>query len=131
MRLKDNRSFIGTFLLTIVTAGIYGFYLIYVMARDTNIACAEDGKHTLGLALNILLSIVTFGIYSLIWSCIIISRWGNFQLKYGKSPRVTVTSYLLWMILGAFIIIGPLVAYCKFLNCFNDTCSIYNQQQIA
>ena len=48
-RLTTNRGFWTTMLLTIVTLGIYQWYLIYAFARETNLACREDGKSTSGL----------------------------------------------------------------------------------
>ena len=46
----QKRSIGLCIVLSIVTCGIYGYYFLYTMARDTNIACAGDGETTPGLA---------------------------------------------------------------------------------
>ena len=61
-KLTTNRGFWLTLLLSIVTLGIYGWYLVYAFARETNIACKEDGKKTTGLLLYIIFTIITLGI---------------------------------------------------------------------
>ncbi len=124
--LKDNRSWFLTMLLTAITGGIYGMYLLHVMARDTNIACANDGKRTRGLLAVILLSMVTLGIYSLVWQLMIISRWENNAVQAGQTPRCTLVSYLLWTLLGSMIIVGPFIASYKYIHGFNQACAIYN-----
>ena len=128
MRLKDDRNWFLVLLLTIITFGIYMLYLIHVMAKDTNEACKEDGNNTWGLGLYLLLSIFTFGIGPIIWQCMIISRWENYAGKNGEIPKCTIISYLLWYILGSFIIIGPIIAFVKFIKGFNQTCKIYNSK---
>ena len=66
-KLTTNRGFWLAFLLSIVTLGFYSWYLIYAFAKETNIACKDDGKSTSGLLVYILLSIITLGIYSIVW----------------------------------------------------------------
>jgi hypothetical protein len=125
--LKDNRGWFVTMLLSCITCGIYGMYLTHVMARDTNIACAKDGKHTRGLLAVILLSMVTLGIYGLVWTLKIISRWENNAIQAGQTPRCTLVSYLLWMLLGSMLCgIGSLIASYKYIHGFNQACAIYN-----
>ncbi|MCL2511731.1 MAG: DUF4234 domain-containing protein, partial [Bacteroidales bacterium] len=89
-KLTTNRGFWLTFLLSIVTFGIYGWYLVYAFAKETNIACKEDGKTTRGLLGYILLSIVTLGIYGIVWQATLISRRGDFLQRNGKPPVLTI-----------------------------------------
>ncbi|MDP2426181.1 MAG: DUF4234 domain-containing protein, partial [bacterium] len=49
MRLKEDRSLLLLIILSIITFGIYNLFFIHGLAKDTNIACAEDGKKTAGL----------------------------------------------------------------------------------
>lgn len=123
-RLKDNRGWFVTMLLSAITGGIYGMYLMHVMARDTNIACANDGKHTRGLLAFILLSMVTLGIYALVWQLMIISRWENNAVQAGQKPRCTLVAYLLWTLLLPGI--GSMIASYKYIHGFNQACAIYN-----
>uniref|UniRef100_UPI0025B63291 DUF4234 domain-containing protein n=2 Tax=Muribaculum intestinale TaxID=1796646 RepID=UPI0025B63291 len=46
--LPTNRGFWLTIILSIVTLGIYQWYLVYAFARETNIACRRDGQNTQG-----------------------------------------------------------------------------------
>lgn len=59
--LPTSRGFIKAFLLNLVTLGFYNWYLIHCFAKETNIACAEDGRNTKGLVAYVLLSMITFG----------------------------------------------------------------------
>ena len=45
-RLKDDRGIVSYILLNLITCGIYGYYFIYQMAHDVNIACDGDGEQT-------------------------------------------------------------------------------------
>ena len=63
MSVKSDRSFVLYIILCIVTLGIYGFIFWHFYAQDVNIVCAGDGRHTNGLLIAILLSVVTLGIY--------------------------------------------------------------------
>lgn len=62
-RLKEDRSLVTYILLSLVTCGIYGYYFIYKLAEEVNIACEGDGEQTSGLVAFILLSFITCGIY--------------------------------------------------------------------
>ena len=127
MELNEDRNWIIALLLTIITFGIYGLYLVYVMARDTNTACSNvDHQTTMGLLVYILLDIITSGIFSIIWTVLIILRWENFAKLAGEKPKCTVGSFLLWSIVGSLIIIGPIVAFAKYINGFNQCCALYN-----
>lgn len=45
-RLKEDRSLVTYILLSLVTCGIYGYYFIYKLAEEVNIACEGDGEQT-------------------------------------------------------------------------------------
>ncbi len=47
--LCTNRGFWKTFFLNLVTFGLYNWYLIHSFAKETNIACKDDGDSTSGL----------------------------------------------------------------------------------
>lgn len=57
-RLKEDRSLVTYILLSLVTCGIYGYYFIYKLAEEVNIACEGDGEQTSGLVAFILLSFI-------------------------------------------------------------------------
>lgn len=76
--LPTNRKVWKIWLLSFFTLSIYGFVVMFAMAKETNIACAEDGKHTRGFWGAILLSIITLGIYGFIW----FYKWADRENKY-------------------------------------------------
>lgn len=127
MRLKEDRSGIVIILLSIITLGIYGLFFIHGLAKDTNTACAKDGRNTIGLLLYIVLSIVTGGIFSIIWMFLIIDRWNNYLEKNNTPKRITGVGYILWSTIGCFIVIGPLVAFFKTVHTMNDVAAAYNR----
>jgi hypothetical protein len=132
-KLTTNRGFWLTLLLFIVTLGIYSWYLIYAFAKETNIACKEDGKHTRGLLGFILLTIITFGIYAIVWYCSLIERRGNFLLRHGKPAVLTTSTYLLTLFLLGNITLGimHLVVFCKILYQQNAVNKVYNESIAA
>lgn len=122
-KLNNQRSLIAVILLSIVTFGIYGCYLIYAIARELNLACAGDGKHTNGLIVTCLLSTVTLGIYSFIWIYNVSNRMKN------AGADIDGSNILLWEILGSFIIVGPFIALYKIINALNYVNTQYNQKK--
>jgi len=126
MVLKENRSWFWDFIFGILTLGIYNLVVIHQFARDTNIACAEDGKKTMGLLVMILLTILTGGLFYIIWFCMMLYRWETYLERHNVTPNITVTGYLLWVILGYFIIIGPIVAIAKAYGNLNQVARLYN-----
>jgi len=128
-KLTTNRGFWLALLLSIVTLGIYGLYLIHAFAKETNIACREDGKRTQGLVVFILLTIVTFGIYAIVWYCMWISRCNNYLSRHGKPEGLQVSTFLLTLFLLGWLTLGImyLVVYCKQLYLQNEVNRTYNE----
>jgi len=127
MKIKENRSLLVVILLTIITFGFYSLFLVYELARDTNIACKEDGKNTPGLLGYIILTIITFGIYSFIWWVLVIERWDVYLRKHNAPVRITGLGYFLWSFFGSMIIIGPFVALYLAIHTMNDVAMINNK----
>lgn len=101
-KLKTNRGFWQTLLLTIVTLGFYQWYLVYAFAKETNIVCKEDGKKTPGLIVYVLLSIITSGIYAIVWNCMWIKRCNQYLKNNDRPEGLRMSTYLLiafgWLI---------------------------------
>lgn len=104
-KLTADRKFWPTLLLTIVTLGFYQWYLIYTFAKETNIACKEDGKKTPGLTIYVLLSIITLGIYAIVWRCMWIKRCNSYLRQNGKSEGLQISTYLLVLCGWLFLIL--------------------------
>lgn len=103
-KLTSDRKFWPTLLLTIVTLGFYQWYLIYVFAKETNIACKEDGKKTPSLTTYVLLSFITLGIYAIVWRCMWIKRCNCYLRQNGKPEGLRIPTYL-------SIVLGYLLFY--------------------
>lgn len=127
-KLPVNRGFWQVFFFTLLTFGIYGFYLYYAYAKETNIACKDDGKHTRGLLAFILLSLITFGIYQIIWFASLIDRRGSFCENHGVQNRLTVSFYLLTIFIFSWLTLGicAIIVGVKFIHQQNDVNRIYN-----
>ncbi len=126
MKLKTNRGLFKTLIFSLFTCGIYTMYLIHAWAEETNTACEGDGKKTRGLIGFILLSIVTLSIYSIVWYYGLAERTNAKVVAGGKSGRITGAGYLLWSILGSFILVGPAVALYKLIHQINDSNELFN-----
>jgi uncharacterized membrane protein YciS (DUF1049 family) len=128
-KLTTNRGFWLSLLLTIVTLGFYQWYLIHAFAKETNIACKDDSKKTTGLALYILFTIITFGIYSIVWNCKWISRCNEYLRKNNKPEGLQMSTYLLTVFLLGWLTLGImyLVVYMKQLYLQNAVNRTYNE----
>lgn len=127
-RLKDDRGLLSYILLSIITCGIYGYYFLYKMAHDVNIACDGDGESTTGLVGFIVLSFVTCGIYSFYWYYKIGNRLSNNAPRYGLNFQENGTTVLLWCVFGMLICgIGPFIAMHILIKNTNMICNAYNR----
>lgn len=127
-RLPTDRGFWLALLLSIITFRIYGWYLIYAFAKETNIACKEDGKRTQGLIVFILLSLITFGIYDIIWNCLWIDRCNACLARHENPEGLQLSTYLLTFFLLGWLTLGVmhLVVFSKRLYLQNAVNSVYN-----
>ena len=128
MMLRTDRSLIMYILLSIITCGIYGYYFIYTIARDMNIACEGDGENTGGLASFILLSIITCGLYQYYWMYKIGNRIQANAPRYNLMVQENGTTILVWCILGLLLCgIGPIVGMYILIKNVNMLCAGYNR----
>ena len=131
-RIKTDRGLFVTILLSIITCGIYPFYMIYSLAQDINTVCAEDGQRTTGLFLYLVLSLLTFGIYPLIWWVKSASRIHQYGVRFGIPVSTSGVTYLLWTLVGWLVCgIGPYVALYQFLHSLNNIAWHYNNRLAA
>lgn len=125
--MRTNRLFWHTFIRSIVTIGVYPFCLIEIIAQSTNVACYKDGKRTWGFSSFLLLTVVTLGIFPIVWHCGVISRMQNYCAENDKTCPVSKKFYLCWTLVGLPTIVGPLIAIARFLRGFSTVCEIYNE----
>lgn len=127
--LVTDRSLAAYILLSIITCGIYGYYFIYAVARDVNVACADDGEETAGLGMYLLLSILTCGFYNLYWMYKLGNRLSSNAPRYGLSFQENGSSILLWKIFGALICgVGSFIGDYILIKNTNAICNAYNRQ---
>ena len=126
--MSQNRSIAKCIVLSIITCGIYGYYFLYCMARDVNVACAGDGQKTPGLLPFILLSLVTCGFYALFWYYNLANRLAANAPRYGLNFQENGTTVLLWSLVGLLLCgIGPYVAMYFLIKNTNAICGAYNR----
>lgn len=93
--LQCNRSPWVMFLLNIITLGIYGTVIFFAMGKETNITCENDGKHTKGFWATLGLSIITFGIYAIVWIIGWMKRESDFLRIRNEPVVITGGVYIL------------------------------------
>ena len=130
--LTTNRNFFLVLLLSIVTFGIYQLYLVHCFAKETNTACAADDKSTTGLLGFFFLSLITFGIYGIVWQVMWANRCNNFLRACGQPEGVTGQSMILSYLFGALTLgIWPLVNYARMITLQNRVNETYNGYMAA
>lgn len=111
LQLKANRSVLKFILLSIITFGIYAIVFYTKLGKDLNlIAGRHDGRKTMNYCLvYFIFAPITLGIVGIVWfnklSCRIGRELQRRQIAYRFGGR----DYWLWNVLGALILIGPLV----------------------
>ncbi len=128
--LRTDRSLVAYILLSLVTCGIYGYYFIYTIARDINIACEDDDEETPGLGVYILLSFISCGFYSLYWEYKLANRLAKNGSYFGVEIQENGTTILLWKVIGSLICgIGYLVGSYILIRNVNTICEAYNNKR--
>lgn len=113
--MKTNRSFLLYLLLSIITCGIYEFYFVWTIIRDTNELCREDGKETPGLLKFILLSIVTCGIYAIIWWYNVAERLNAAGIRNNVDAGVSGNIFLICLLISVVAACGFASLYAIYL----------------
>lgn len=123
-----HRNFWKYLLLSFVTCGIYGIYVLWGMVKDINEVCGEDGKSSPNYIIVFLLSYVTCGIYGLYWWYVQGERLYRAAPQYGVSIREKGSTILLWKILGYTLMpgIGALTATYIMFDNLNQIASLYD-----
>lgn len=128
-RLKDDRGILSFIVLNFITCGIYGYYFLYKIAHDVNIACENDGETTPGLVAFVILSFFTCGFYSFYWYYKIGNRLAENAPRYGMHFQENGTTILLWLIFGVLLCgIGPLIAVHILIKNSNKIFNAYNRE---
>lgn len=125
--VKTDHSLLTYILLSILTCGIYGYYIIYKLAQDVNQMCAEDGQTIGGLGEYILFTFLTCGLYSIYWLYKIQNR------MYAAAPRYRVmitengSNVLIWYLVGMLICgLGSFISMNIVFKSANNLGNAYN-----
>ena len=126
-KLKTDRKFFLFLLLNFITFGIYHLYFIHSVAKEINITCQDDDRHTDGLFLYLIITALTFGLYSFIWFLLASNRIKNNWYKKIKSAcLISGTSFFCWTTFGSLLLgLGPMIAQYKFLHAVNELNAAY------
>lgn len=126
-RIRNDRSIWTMILLDLITFGFYSFFFYHGIVKDVNTICEEDGKRSPGVFIYIVLTIVSCGIYNIIWWCNMHDR----LRAVARSKNIIIdqtTSGLMLLHIGSYFIpILVFVAIHKFLVTLNDMSTAYNQ----
>ena len=128
--LKTNRGFWKLFFLSLITLGIYSLFFIHNMAKEANTVDAE-GKKVTGLIGYILLTVITAGIFALIWNYKVTEKFAASIMRRGGQPKFDGGKWLLWTLVGSLILVGPLVALVKQIHLWNAANAAYNASNPA
>lgn len=130
VQLPANYSLLKLIFLGLITLGIYPL-VIYSRAGEAvnTIASRWDGRRTMHYCLLFfIINPITCGIGMLVWAHRISNRIGNELRRRGHSTNFSASTFWLWNVLGAFILVGPLVYTYKFCAAMNELVSDYNMR---
>lgn len=120
MAKVKNRNIFLFIILNTITLGIYGIVAICIMSNEINETCKGDGKKTMFYLWAFLLGIVTLGIVPLVWFYKAMERLKDNGYRYGVNVKHSGAEFILWMLLGSLIAVGPIVALCYFVSDVNQ-----------
>lgn len=119
-----------TIVLSIVTCGLYGIYVYYLMMKDMSVMHPEESKpidKSSEFVIFIVLSIVTCSIYTMIW----LYQFGGVLKVCGQKDGIDIKEdgifYPLLMLLGGVTCsITMIIAYFKLYSNYNALVDSYN-----
>ena len=127
--IKADRGFGMYLLLSLVTCGIYHLVIMTVYSSDINtIASRYDGRNTMNFCLvAFILGPLTGSIFTFIWHHTFSERIGIELKRRNISYEFGASTFWLWYVLGALILVGPFVYMYKLIQSMNMLAASYNQ----
>lgn len=128
LQLKTNRSLVKYILLSLITFGIYGLVVMSSISSDINyIASRYDNKKTMHFCLlAFIVGPLTFEIGTLVWYHKISERIGNELRRRNIDFKFDASTFWLWNVLGAIIIVGPFIYFHRLFKAMNLLAADYN-----
>ena len=125
--IPTKRFALRAVFLTIPTLFLYPLYVIEVVSQGINVACRKDGKRTWGILPFLTFSVLTLGVFPLVWHCKVINRMQNYCEARGMKCLVSKRYYLCWTLIGLPILVGPVIALFRFLAAFRAIAFRFNE----
>ncbi|MFT9055369.1 MAG: DUF4234 domain-containing protein [Ethanoligenens sp.] len=127
-QLNANRSLLKYILLGIITLGIYDIVCLSGISTDINIVASRyDGKKTMHYCLLLfVISPITLGIANLVWFHKLSNRIGTELQRRAISYELSATTFWLWGVLGALIVVGQFIYMHKLITASNKLAEHYN-----
>ena len=127
-QLKTNKGLLKTILLSLITFGIYPLVVMSAVSSEINIVASRyDGKKTMHfLLMAFIITPITLGIGSIVWTHNISNRIGNELKRRGIGYSFSAGTFWGWGVLGSLIGIGPLVYTHKLFKAVNLMNAHYN-----
>lgn len=123
MNNMKERSLVAYYLFSFLTLGIYALVFWGKYTKDVNALCEGDGKKTMKFKYVVLLSIITVGIFGLVWRYKLAKRLQEnaerYELKFSESGALVVIFTILGLVLGDFILIKNFNKMAKAYNDYN------------
>lgn len=125
---KTDRKLWKSFLLTLVTCGIYSFVEMTQIADEVNLVASRyDGRKTMHFCLlAFIVAPVTCCIAIPVWYHNLSSRIGNELRRRGIAYDFGASDYWLWNVLGSCILVGPFIYLHKLYTAMNLLNGDYN-----
>ena len=123
MKNMKERSLVAYYLFSFLTLGIYALVFWGKYTKDVNDLCEGDGKKTMKFKYVVLLSIITVGIFGLVWRCKLANRLQEnaerYDLKFSEGGALVVIFSIFGLVLGDFILIKNFNKMTKAYNDYN------------
>ena len=126
MKNMKERSLVAYYLFSFLTLGIYALVFWGKYTKDVNDLCEGDGKKTMKFKYVVLLSIITVGIFGLVWKCKLTNRLkenaSRYGLKFSESGALVVVLCTVFFPIG-----GLFIAHCIMIKNFNAMGAAFNE----
>lgn len=123
MKNMKERSLVAYYLFSFLTLGIYALVFWGKYTKDVNTLCEGDGKKTMKFKYVVLLSIITVGIFGLVWRYKLAKRLQEnaerYDLRFSESGALVVIFTIFGLVLGDFILIKNFNKMAKAYNDYN------------
>ena len=128
LQLPTRRSLVKMIFLPLVTLGIYDMVIRSRIVTELNITASRyDGRRTMPFFAMLMLSVITLGIYPLVWIHGFCGRIGDELNRRNIPYKFGASTFWLWNVLGSLILVGPFIYTHKLMKSMNLINADFNQ----